>query len=250
MTRRSSLRSERLNNNELPGFLHQLNSGENLWAEIAGNLRDLLFPRQLAPLELTSTPIPVSDRMSARTNPWAIGTATLIMVASWRLSSVLVCAALSRHRHSPSRRATSTSATSICLRRQVFIPAAKAEARMTSSTRSRAACPSSSVSRWPLRRSRCCCNPSFPSIPPSPTPRLSFFPTIRRCPTSACTAPLTLRCSQTARGVRRASAQAPAAAWGGPWFRPRPRCRRRHLHSWSRRRLSAGSHLHTRSGIL
>jgi len=37
-----------------------------------------LFPPKLPPLELTSTPIPVPDRMAANTNPWAVGTATLV----------------------------------------------------------------------------------------------------------------------------------------------------------------------------
>jgi TonB family protein len=49
-----------------------------LWAALYENLRDAFFPQRLPPLELTSKPIPVPDRMAARTNPWALGTATVI----------------------------------------------------------------------------------------------------------------------------------------------------------------------------
>jgi len=49
-----------------------------LWIGFYENMRDALFPSRLPPLELTSESIPVPDRMAARTNPWAIGTATLV----------------------------------------------------------------------------------------------------------------------------------------------------------------------------
>jgi TonB family protein len=49
-----------------------------LWAALYDNLRDVLFPSRLPPLELTSKPIPVPDRMAVRTNPWALGSATVI----------------------------------------------------------------------------------------------------------------------------------------------------------------------------
>jgi protein TonB len=39
------------------------------------SLRDLFFPPRLPPLELTSTPIPVPDRMAFKRNPWAIAIA-------------------------------------------------------------------------------------------------------------------------------------------------------------------------------
>ncbi|HLY42142.1 MAG TPA: energy transducer TonB [Terracidiphilus sp.] len=78
MTRRDSPRSNQLPHDNLPAFLSQLNDGESLWAEISGNLHDLFFSRALPPLELTSTPVTVPDRMAGRTNPWAIGTATLV----------------------------------------------------------------------------------------------------------------------------------------------------------------------------
>jgi protein TonB len=48
-----------------------------VWAGIYESVRDTVFPPRLPPLELTSTPIPTPDRMAAKTNPWAIGTATI-----------------------------------------------------------------------------------------------------------------------------------------------------------------------------
>lgn len=49
-----------------------------LWSELYESLRDAFFPPRLAPLELTSTLVPVPDRMAAKTNPWAIGTSTVL----------------------------------------------------------------------------------------------------------------------------------------------------------------------------
>jgi TonB family protein len=48
-----------------------------IWAGLYEGFRDAMFPAKLPPLELTSTPIPAPDRMAVRTNPWAIGTATV-----------------------------------------------------------------------------------------------------------------------------------------------------------------------------
>ena len=49
-----------------------------IWLGLYESLRDHFFPPRLPPLELTSTPIPVPDRMAANTNPWAVGRATLV----------------------------------------------------------------------------------------------------------------------------------------------------------------------------
>jgi protein TonB len=51
---------------------------QHLWSGLVENVRERFFPRRLPPLDLTSTPIPVIDRMAANTNPWAVGTATLV----------------------------------------------------------------------------------------------------------------------------------------------------------------------------
>lgn len=49
-----------------------------LWSGLYENVRERLFPPKLPPLELTSQPVPVPDRMASNTNPWAVGTATVI----------------------------------------------------------------------------------------------------------------------------------------------------------------------------
>lgn len=51
---------------------------QHLWSGLLESVRDRLFPAKLPPLELTSKPVPVPDRMAANTNPWAVGTATLV----------------------------------------------------------------------------------------------------------------------------------------------------------------------------
>jgi periplasmic protein TonB len=50
----------------------------HLWSGLYESVRDRFFPPNLPPLELTSTPVPVTDRMASNTNPWAVGTATLV----------------------------------------------------------------------------------------------------------------------------------------------------------------------------
>ena len=51
-----------------------------LWTELYESIRDVFFPPKLPPLELTSTPIPVPDRMAVKPNPWAIGISTGINI--------------------------------------------------------------------------------------------------------------------------------------------------------------------------
>jgi len=59
-------------------FLTTTFEEQPIWAELIESFRDRFFPPKLPPLELTSTPIPVPDRMASNTNPWAVGTATLV----------------------------------------------------------------------------------------------------------------------------------------------------------------------------
>lgn len=49
-----------------------------IWADLYENIRDIFFPPHLPPLELTSKPIPVPDRLAVKANPWAIGIATAV----------------------------------------------------------------------------------------------------------------------------------------------------------------------------
>lgn len=63
---------------ELDSFLGKAFEEKPLWRDLYESIRDVFFPPKLPPLELTSTPIPVPDRMAVKTNPWAIGSATFI----------------------------------------------------------------------------------------------------------------------------------------------------------------------------
>jgi protein TonB len=63
---------------ELDAFLGKAFEEKPLWFGLFENVRDSFFPPQLPPLELTSTPIPVVDRMAIKTNPWAVGTSTIV----------------------------------------------------------------------------------------------------------------------------------------------------------------------------
>ncbi|MGA2887583.1 MAG: energy transducer TonB [Terracidiphilus sp.] len=47
-----------------------------IWVDLYESVRDVFFPVRLPPLELTSTPIPVPDRMAVKRNPLAIGIST------------------------------------------------------------------------------------------------------------------------------------------------------------------------------
>jgi periplasmic protein TonB len=49
-----------------------------IWVGLYESIRDVFFPSKLPPLELTSKPIPVPDRMAVKHNPWAIGIAAVV----------------------------------------------------------------------------------------------------------------------------------------------------------------------------
>jgi protein TonB len=51
---------------------------KNIFSELYETLRDVFFPPKLPPLVLTSTPIPVPDRMAVKRNPWAVAASTLL----------------------------------------------------------------------------------------------------------------------------------------------------------------------------
>ena len=51
---------------------------KSLWAGLYESVQDIFFPPKLPPLELTSKPIPVPDRMAVKRNPWAVGIAIVI----------------------------------------------------------------------------------------------------------------------------------------------------------------------------
>jgi TonB family protein len=63
---------------ELDAFLGKAFQEKPLWADLWESIRDVFFPVKLPPLQLTSQPIPVPDRMAVKTNPWAVGISTTI----------------------------------------------------------------------------------------------------------------------------------------------------------------------------
>src|SRR3984885_6118312 len=66
---------------EFDGFLGKAFEEKPIWTGLYESIRDVFFPVKLPPLELTSTPIPVPDRMKVKANPWAIGIASFVNLA-------------------------------------------------------------------------------------------------------------------------------------------------------------------------
>jgi protein TonB len=66
---------------ELDAFLGKAFKEEPVWVGLWESIRDVFFPVKLPPLELTSTPIPVPDRMAVKANPWAVGISSTLNIA-------------------------------------------------------------------------------------------------------------------------------------------------------------------------
>jgi protein TonB len=60
-----------------------------LWIDLYESIRDVFFPPKLPPLELTSTPIPVPDRMAVKRNPWALGISATVNLGLAALAVLL-----------------------------------------------------------------------------------------------------------------------------------------------------------------
>jgi periplasmic protein TonB len=69
------------NGHELDAFLGKAFEEKSVWVGLWENVRDVFFPVKLPPLELTSKPIPVPDKLAVKTNPWAVGISTTINVS-------------------------------------------------------------------------------------------------------------------------------------------------------------------------
>jgi TonB family protein len=65
---------------ELNALLGRAFEEKPIWTGLYENIRDVFFPVKLPPLELTSKPIPVPDRMAVKPNPWAIGISTAVNI--------------------------------------------------------------------------------------------------------------------------------------------------------------------------
>ena len=66
---------------ELESFLGRPFEEKPIWVGLWESIRDVFFPVKLPPLQLTSTPVPVPDRMAVKANPWAIGIASTVNIA-------------------------------------------------------------------------------------------------------------------------------------------------------------------------
>jgi protein TonB len=66
---------------EFDGLLGKSFEEKPIWQGLYESIRDVFFPPHLPPLVLTSTPIPVPDRMAVKPNPWAIGISTGVNLA-------------------------------------------------------------------------------------------------------------------------------------------------------------------------
>jgi TonB family protein len=70
-----------MSGHELDAFLGKAFEEKPIWSGLYESIHDVFFPPKLPPLELTSKPIPVPDRMAVKANPVAIGISTSINVA-------------------------------------------------------------------------------------------------------------------------------------------------------------------------
>jgi periplasmic protein TonB len=66
---------------ELDAFLGKAFDEKPIWTNLYESIRDIFFPVKLPPLELTSQPIPVPDRMRVKSNPWSIGISSSLNLA-------------------------------------------------------------------------------------------------------------------------------------------------------------------------
>jgi TonB family protein len=72
---------EPVSGHELDAFLGRAFKEEPVWVGLWASVKDVFFPVKLPPLQLTSTPIPVPDRMAVKANPWAVGISSSLNIA-------------------------------------------------------------------------------------------------------------------------------------------------------------------------
>jgi TonB family protein len=65
---------------ELDAILGKAFQQKPLWVDLWESIRDVFFPVKLPPLQLTSKPIPVPDRMAVKANPWALGISSTVNI--------------------------------------------------------------------------------------------------------------------------------------------------------------------------
>ena len=77
----SEAAAARPSGHELDAFLGKAFEEKPVWTTLYESVRDVFFPVKLPPLQLTSQPIPVPDRMAVKANPWAIGISSTLNIA-------------------------------------------------------------------------------------------------------------------------------------------------------------------------
>ncbi len=66
---------------ELDALLGKAFDEKPIWTTLYEGICDVFFPVKLPPLEVTSKPIDVPDRMKVKRNPWAVGISTSVNLA-------------------------------------------------------------------------------------------------------------------------------------------------------------------------
>jgi protein TonB len=66
---------------ELDAFLGRAFDEKPIWTTLYEGIRDIFFPVKLPPLQVTSKPIDVPDRMKVPRNPWAVGISSGLNIA-------------------------------------------------------------------------------------------------------------------------------------------------------------------------
>ncbi|HEV2136358.1 MAG TPA: energy transducer TonB [Terracidiphilus sp.] len=66
---------------ELDAFLGRAFEEKPIWTTLYEGIRDVFFPVKLPPLQVTSKPIDVPDRMKVPRNPWAVGISSGLNIA-------------------------------------------------------------------------------------------------------------------------------------------------------------------------
>jgi TonB family protein len=77
-----------------PVFVAEPVPNQSVFGSLWANLRDLIFPRKLPPLELTSTPVFVPDRMAVKRSPASTAVAFLLHAA---ILALIILFALEAH---------------------------------------------------------------------------------------------------------------------------------------------------------
>ena len=190
-----------------------------IWTALYENIRDALFPPKLPPLELTSKPVPVPDRMAVKTSPWAIGTSTIL---NGLILTMLVFIGMRAAINQIQKPASGAPIDLSDFR--LFAPARASNGGGGGGSNDPVA-PiegrNPKFENMPLR------HPWFPSfsnqssqsIPPS----ISCYLTTHRCPTSAYIIRPTSRSTRMAPAFMEVSAMAPGAGIGpgsGPGYGP------------------------------